>query len=78
MKAYLTGGTGCVGRNLLDELLKNNWEVIVLHRRSSDLSKLDGCDVEFREVDLHWGHSVVKAISEPADALFHTAGNVSY
>lgn len=77
MKCYITGATGCVGRNLVDILLKNNWEVIVLHRKSSDLSKLEKCNVKFVEVDLHNEQDVLNKISQ-ADAMFHIAGNTSH
>ena len=76
--ACLTGATGCVGRNLVDELLKDGWDVIVLHRKSSDLSRLAGCAVRFQEVDLHDPESVKASIPPGTDAVFHVAGNTSY
>ena len=76
--AYVTGATGCVGRNLVDVLLHAGWSVTVLHRPSSDLSRLDGCDVSFQPVDLYSLESVRNAIPEGVDALFHPAGNVSH
>jgi dihydroflavonol-4-reductase len=75
--AYLTGATGCIGRNLVNELQKDGWNIIVLHRKSSDLSKLDGCNVSFQEVDITDIDSVRKALSKPADVLFHLAANLS-
>jgi len=78
LRACVTGATGCVGRNLVDELLDAGWEVVVLHRKSSDLSKLDGCDVKFTEVDLADLDSVRRAIPTGTDAVFHAAGNVSH
>ncbi len=76
--AYVTGGTGCVGRNLVDELLKEGWRVIALHRRSSDLSRLAGCAVETREVDLLDPASVERALRTDAQAIFHVAANLSH
>jgi nucleoside-diphosphate-sugar epimerase len=67
-----------VGRNLVDELLKDSWDVTVLHRKSSDLSRLDGCAVRFREVDLHEAESVKRAIPLGVDCVFHVAGNTSH
>ncbi len=78
LRACVTGATGCVGRNLVDELLSEGWEVIVLHRKSSDLSKLDGCDVKFIEADLADLDSVRQALPQGIDAVFHAAGNVSH
>lgn len=76
--AYVTGATGCVGRNLVNELLTDNWKIIVLHRKSSNLSRLKEVDVHFQEVDLHNLESVRKSILENADAIFHVAGNTSH
>ncbi len=76
--ACVTGATGCVGRNLVDELLKDQWHVIVLHRKTSDLSKLYGCNVEFQEVDLHCANSTEKAVPYGAHVIFHVAGNMSH
>jgi nucleoside-diphosphate-sugar epimerase len=75
---YVTGGTGCVGRNLVDELLRAKWEVVVLHRRSSDLSRLKGCKVRFQEVDLHDSASTLNSLQADADAIFHVAANTSH
>lgn len=75
--AYVTGATGCIGRNLVNELLKEKWSVIVLHRASSDLSKLVGCDVTFQEVDITDITSLRKGIQISADAIFHLAANLS-
>lgn len=76
--AVLTGGTGFLGRNLVSVLLQENWKVIVLHRKNSDLSKLKGCHVTFKQVDLYDFESVRSAIPENIDAIFHVAGNTSH
>lgn len=75
--AYVTGGTGCVGRNIVDVLLEDGWSVTVLHRPSSDLSRLNGCNVKFKSVNLHSLESVQKAIPTGVDAIFHPAANPS-
>src|SRR5258708_20085389 len=76
---YVTGATGCVGRNLVDELLQSGgWDVVVLHRKSSDLSRLKGCDVRFQEVDLYDAAATGASIQPDVDAIFHVAGNTSH
>ena len=35
--AFVTGGTGFVGLNLVKELMNRGWDVTALHRRSSDV-----------------------------------------
>jgi dihydroflavonol-4-reductase len=77
-RAIVTGGTGCVGRNLIDVLEKDNWEIIVLHRKSSDLSKLEGCKVNTVEVDFEDKNSLLRAIPFKANAIFHVAANLSH
>src|SRR6185369_6655066 len=74
----VTGATGCVGRNLVEELKENNWDIIVLHRKSSDLTRLSGCKVRIREVDLHDLSSVRAAVPTSIDAMFHVAANTSH
>ena len=76
--AYITGATGCLGRNLVVELLKENWEVVVLHRKSSDISRLKGCQVRFQEIDLCNLESVRDSLPENIEAIFHVAGNTSH
>lgn len=78
MKAVVTGATGCVGRNIVNELLKNNWEIIVLYRNTSNISRLVNLPIELKEVDLHEINSVLKVIPEGVDAIYHAAGNVSH
>jgi nucleoside-diphosphate-sugar epimerase len=77
MKCYITGATGCVGRNLIDILLKQNWDITVLHRSTSDLSKLKDCNVKFLEVNFHNHNDLLHKIDH-ADAMFHIAGNTSH
>ncbi|MBV8381759.1 MAG: NAD-dependent epimerase/dehydratase family protein [Planctomycetaceae bacterium] len=62
----------------MDELLRAEWEVVVLHRRSSDLSRLKGCKVRFQEVDLHDSASTLNSLQADADAIFHVAANTSH
>lgn len=76
--AYVTGGTGCVGRNIINELLNKSWRVIVAHRKSSKISRLSGLNVEFKEVDLWDYQSVFDSLPEDINAIFHAAANTSH
>ena len=38
--AFVTGGTGFVGLNMVKELMIRGWDVTALHRRSSELKLL--------------------------------------
>lgn len=76
--AYVTGATGCLGRNLVDELLRENWKIVVLHRKTSDLSRLKNCQVDLQEADLNNLNSLRKCLPENIDCIFHVAGNTSH
>ncbi len=75
--AFVTGGTGFLGRNLIDELLRENWEVTALHRKTSNLASLKLLGIHLREGDLQNLSSLGKIIPQKADAVFHVAANVS-
>jgi nucleoside-diphosphate-sugar epimerase len=48
MKAFVTGGTGFLGAHLIRELSKEGWELQVLRREKSDISRIkDLPGVEF-------------------------------
>ncbi len=72
MRAFVTGGTGLIGRQLVDVLLHGGWEVAVLTRDPAR-----GKDLEARGV-----HLVVGDVTRPrfqaavsrADVVFHVAG----
>lgn len=76
--ALITGATGCVGRNLVDELKKEKWQIYVLHRPSSDLSRLRGCNFVPIKGNLHDLASLERVIPDGLDAVFHVAGNTSH
>lgn len=78
MKAFITGGTGFVGTHIIQELDKDGWEIIALHRKNSDLTELMKCQkVQFVLGDITDIQSLRKAIPEKVDAVFHTAGSVA-
>ncbi|MFC4253201.1 MAG: SDR family oxidoreductase [Sinimarinibacterium flocculans] len=76
--AFVTGATGFVGLNLVEALLDQGWEVIALHRASSELGVLE----RFRKVqrvvgDVTDARSVKLALPRGVDCVFHVAGNTS-
>ena len=75
--AFVTGGTGFVGLNLLEQLQSKGWQVTVLHRANSNLSRLAPFKVALTEGDITDDQSLLKAIPPKVDVVFHTAANTS-
>ena len=46
MKAFVTGGTGFLGRHLVELLVEAGWQVTALHRKTSDISHLQKPEVK--------------------------------
>jgi nucleoside-diphosphate-sugar epimerase len=77
MKAFVTGSTGFLGIQLVQELVKAGWDVTALHRATSDLSDLKKIGgVRFAVGDVTDRASLAAAMPENVDAVFHAAGSV--
>jgi len=72
-KAFVTGGTGFIGSHLIDELLKREYEVKCLVRKSSSTKWLEGKKVEYIYGDL-FSHDVLEKAIEDADYIYHVGG----
>ena len=75
--AFVTGATGFLGINLVQQLLSDGWKVTALHRKTSNLSYLKRFDVTLVEGAITDKASLEKAIPENVDAVFHVAANTS-
>jgi dihydroflavonol-4-reductase len=75
--AFVTGGTGFVGLNLVKELMIRGWDVTALHRPSSDLKYLKRFRPKLSVGALTEPASLSLAIPQGTDTLFHVAGNTS-
>ena len=75
MKAFVTGGTGFVGANLIRLLLQQGHEVRALVRQSSCLDNLQSLDVEIVEGDLN--SSELTQQMSGCQVLFHVAAQYS-
>lgn len=75
--AVVTGGTGFVGAHLIRLLRERDWQVIALHRPGSDTGALLALGAEPREAVLHDEETLLAAMPEGPDAVFHVAGNTS-
>lgn len=76
--AFVTGATGFVGLNLVEELVAQQWQVIALHRTQSDISPLTRFPGVQRVIgDITDARSLRGLIPEKVDCVFHVAGNTS-
>ena len=75
--AFVTGGTGFIGLNLVEHLTQSGWDVIALHRPTSRLTELRKYPVRLVEGAIEDGASLDRAVPENVDAVFHVAGDVS-
>lgn len=75
--AFVTGGTGFVGLNLIHELVDQGWQVTALYRPCSSLNHIGRLPIKIVEGDVTDIDSLRFAMPEGLDAVFHVAGNTS-
>jgi len=75
--AFVTGGTGFVGLNLVKELMIRGWDVTALHRASSDLKFLKRFRPKLALGAITDAASLGAAIPQGTDTVFHVAGNTN-
>src|SRR5258708_18391697 len=77
MFAFVTGWTGFIGLNLIDQLTAADWAVAALQRQPSALTYLQRFAVRRVGGDISDIGAIERAIRERADAVFHTAADLS-
>jgi len=75
--AFVTGATGFVGLNLVEELGRQGWRVIALHRAGADLKYLRRMPAQRVRGDITDPASLRRVLPEAVDAVFHVAGDTS-
>ncbi|MDH5737397.1 MAG: SDR family oxidoreductase [Gammaproteobacteria bacterium] len=75
--AFVTGGTGFLGRHLIEELLDQGWQVTAFHRPSANISALTQLDLRLVSAELHQPETLTQSIAPGTDAVFHVAGDTS-
>lgn len=76
--AFVTGGTGFLGRNLIEQLLKQQWAVVAIHRVEPPPAHLIHDAVTPVPADVLDAGAMADAMPEAVDAVFHVAGNTSF
>jgi nucleoside-diphosphate-sugar epimerase len=75
--AFVTGATGFLGLNLVEQLSERGWIVVAYHRPTSDVARLSQFPVRLAEGDIADFDAVAAAVPQGADAIFHLAANTS-
>jgi len=75
--AFVTGGTGFIGLNLVEHLTQSGWDVVALHRPSSRLMHLRKFPVRLAEGSVEDRASLDRAMPADVDVVFHVAGDLS-
>jgi nucleoside-diphosphate-sugar epimerase len=75
--AFVTGATGFLGLNLVEQLCERGWVVVAYHRPTSDTTRLTQFPVRLTEGDIADFDAVATAMPPGADAVFHLAANRS-
>ena len=75
--AFVTGGTGFIGRHVVEQLTAAGYRVVVFHRASSNTKVLARWTPALVAGSLESIDSLASAIPEGCDALFHIAANTS-
>lgn len=75
--AFVTGATGFLGLNLTDALCRQGWRVTALHRPTSELRYLERRPVELAAGDITDAGSVLAAMPDGVDVVFHVAANLN-
>ncbi|MBI4822992.1 MAG: NAD-dependent epimerase/dehydratase family protein [Nitrospirae bacterium] len=73
MKVLVTGATGFIGSHLVEELLRRDYEVTCLVRKTSNLQWLDGLDITLLYGDCEDRESLFSAV-KGQELILHLAG----
>ncbi|MBI9077896.1 MAG: SDR family oxidoreductase [Desulfatibacillum sp.] len=76
-RAFVTGATGFLGLNLIEQLQPLAWEVTAFHLPEEDLRYLSRYPVDMVGGNILDYPSLLNAMPESVDAVFHLAGDTS-
>jgi nucleoside-diphosphate-sugar epimerase len=76
--AFVTGGTGFVGINIVALLRERGWRVVAIHRKGSNTRHLVRLGAELAEAGLDDAALLARVMPEGVDAVFHVAGDISW
>ncbi|MDA8621246.1 NAD-dependent epimerase/dehydratase family protein [Psychrosphaera sp.] len=77
MKAFVTGGTGFLGINLIRQLDALGWNITAICRPDSNTSSLDGVSVDWRTGLITNKEDIEVCMDNDIDVIFHIAGDTN-
>jgi dihydroflavonol-4-reductase len=77
MKAFVTGGTGFLGINLIKQLAERNWTITAICRPNADTQELADINVDWRVGHITKFDDVLEALDDDVDVIFHLAGDTN-
>lgn len=75
--AWVSGGSGFVGINVVRELLRQDWAVTLFCRPTANLHDLQGLPIQVMHGDLTRADDVLASMPENTDTVFHIAADTS-
>ena len=75
--AFVTGGSGFLGRHIIDLLQAEDWQVIAMNRPGSDIAHLQNRGLTLVEGDVTDKASIQAAMPDKVTAVFHAAADTS-
>ena len=76
-QAFVTGATGFLGRNLVEELARRDWEITALCLPTDKTESLKRLAINVVTGNITGRESLVAAMPTAPDAVFHLAANTS-
>ena len=77
MHAFITGATGFIGQHLVDQLLKQGWQVTALYRHAHKTYQTEHGSIQWKRGQLQNIQSLRDAMPMSVDAVFHLAADTS-
>jgi len=75
--AFVTGATGFLGRNLIEELVREDWDITALCLPTDKIEWLNRLGATIAIGNITDRESLVEAMPDSPDAVFHAAANTS-